>query len=237
MLETLQILVYIKTVLKSQKYNQIRQKLLTKVPLVMYQMGRLLASAKALKNDNTNPIEPFTSDIVIYNSHPDEDYRWASGINISQVGALINDRLVKEGLNSRFIQCTLPKEYTKSYANSREFVMRNVKNYSNTILLDIHRDSGEKVNSNKILFTLARESPYYEKNLKFVHSLTDYIEHSSKIEPYITYHSKGTLYFNQDLSNKSVLIEIGNDSSTDKDIEDCINALVSALKSTQKTFN
>ncbi|WMJ79133.1 stage II sporulation protein P [Clostridium sp. MB40-C1] len=43
-------------------------------------------------------------------------------------------------------------------------------------------------------------------------------------------YKKGNLYFNQDLSNHSLLIEIGNDKSSDDDIEKCTNALVSALK-------
>ena len=50
------------------------------------------------------------------------------------------------------------------------------------------------------------------------------------------FYTNGISYFNQDLSNNSVLIEIGNNMSSDSDIEDCVNALVSALKNTQKTF-
>lgn len=194
----------------------------------------LLSDIKALKIDNTNSTSPFSSNIVVYNSHPDENYECASNVKVTDVGALINDKLIKNGLNSRFINCALPKDYLKSYQNSREVITRNVKNYRNTILLDVHRDSGKKIGSNTIIFVLTRKSPYYEKNLKFVNSIADYIKHSSNVKTSIYYYDYGILYYNQDLSNKSVLVEIGNDWSNDKDIENCVNAFVSALKNIAK---
>jgi len=194
----------------------------------------LLTDIKALKTDNTNSTSPFSSDIVIYNSHPDESYELAPNVKVTDVGALINDKLVKNGLNSRFIKCAPPKDYFKSYQTSREVITRNVKNYTNTLLLDVHRDSGSKVGSNTITFVLARKSPYYEKNLKFANSISDYIKHSSKIKTAIYYYNYGVIYYNQDLSNKSALVEIGNNWSNDKDIEDCVNTLVLALKNSNR---
>ena len=87
--------------------------------------GTVSTNIKSLPSDSTNPIVPFSSDIVIYNSHADEDY--PSGIKITDVGALINDKLVKEGLNSSFIKCTPPKEYKKSYQTTREFNNKKCK--------------------------------------------------------------------------------------------------------------
>ncbi|WP_252229824.1 MULTISPECIES: hypothetical protein [unclassified Clostridium] len=66
-----------------------------------------------ISNDNSNSVVLFSSDIIIYNSHVDEDYR--SGINVTDIGALINDKLIKEGLSSNFIECKAPKKYTESY--------------------------------------------------------------------------------------------------------------------------
>lgn len=191
----------------------------------------LLTDIKSLQANNINSTTPFSSDIVIYNSHPDENYKSASNIKVTDVAALINNKLVKNNLNSKFIKCPLPKDYCKSYENSRELITKNVKNYQNTVLLDLHRDSGNKANANTINFVLARKSPYYEKNLKFVNCISDYIKHSSKVKTAIYYYNYGVLYYNQDLSNKSVLVEIGNDWSNDKDIEDCVNAFASALRS------
>lgn len=190
----------------------------------------LSSDIKALKVNHANSTSPFSSDIVVYNSHPDENYRSMSNVKVTDVGALINDKLVKNGLNSRFINCAPPKDYFKSYQNSREAITRNVKNYRNAVLLDVHRDSGNKVGSNTITFVLTRKSPYYEKNLRFVNCIADYIKHSSKIKTIIYYYDYGVLYYNQDLSNKSVLVEIGNELSNDNDIENCVNTFVSALK-------
>jgi bla regulator protein BlaR1 len=189
---------------------------------------------KKLPSDSTKPIVPFSSDIVIYNSHPDEDY--PSSIKITDVSALINDKLVKKGLKNSFIKCKSPTEYTKSYQTARNLITKNVKEYSNTILLDIHRDVTENTNSDtrKILFTLAKSNPHYELNKKFVDRLLENIKNSSQVKSEISFYNTGVSYFDQDLSNNSALIEIGNNMSSDSDIEDCVNALVSALNNIQE---
>ncbi|WP_234124968.1 M56 family metallopeptidase [Clostridium hydrogenum] len=195
----------------------------------------LLADINALKTNDTSSITPFSSDIVIYDSHPDENYPAASGINVCQIGALINNKLVKEGLNSNFIKCTAPKEYSASFKNSRDIITKNVKNYNKTILLDIHRDTDiTNANSNTITFILTRKCPYYKENLKFVNKIIASIKHSSQVKTRIFYYDYGIGYYNQDLSNKSVLIEIGTDHSTNKNIEDCIDALIPALNQSRE---
>lgn len=108
-------------------------------------------STKSVPIDSTN-ITPFSSETVIYNSHADEDY--PSGIRVTYVGALINDKLVKEGLKSSFIKCNPPTEHTKSYQITRDLITKNVKDYSNTILLDIHRDITENTKSDTKKYTL-----------------------------------------------------------------------------------
>ncbi len=200
--------------------------------------GTVSPIIKSSSSDSAQPIVPFSSDIVIYNSHPDEDY--PSGVKVTDVGALINDKLLKEGLNSSFIKCSPPAEYTKAYQSTRDIITKNVKNYTNTVLLDIHRDASDTsnpdYNTKKIMLTLTKESPYYESNKKFTNLLSKEIGlcSSNQIKPNIIQYKKGVLYFNQDLSKNSILIEIGNDKSTDSDIENCVNALVSALKNVQK---
>nr|WP_271814823.1 M56 family metallopeptidase [Clostridium beijerinckii] len=189
---------------------------------------------KKLPNDYTNTIAPFSSDIVIYNSHADEDY--PSGIKITDVGASINNKLVNEGLKSKFIKCTVPEEYTDSYKNSRDLITTDVKNYSDTTLLDIHRyiSDDPKADKRKILLVLAENSPFYEENKKFAEDLLQNINNSNEIKAEIHSYHRVRLCFNQDLSKNSALIEIGTEFSNDSDIETCVSALVSALKNTQK---
>lgn len=198
-------------------------------------------SVNTLNNTSSNydskSIVPFSSDIVIYNSHADENY--ASGMNVTDVGSQINDKLVKEGLKSSFIKFAPPTEYKKAYQSTRDVITKNVKDCNNTVLLDIHRDLADKnnLNTKRIIIELTKESPNYESNRKFASLLVKEIikASSNEIAPIISSeYKKGTLYFNQDLSKHSLLIEIGNDKSSDSDIEKCTNALVSALKNIQK---
>jgi Antirepressor regulating drug resistance, predicted signal transduction N-terminal membrane component len=195
-------------------------------------------STTKISSDTTTPIGNFPYNIVIYNSHPNEDY--TSGLKVTDVGALINDKLIKEGLKSSFIKCSAPEEYINSYSNTRKLITENVNNYSNTILLDIHRneaDNQTKYDTRKILFQLAKNNPHYEENKKFAECLLEHIKTSKEVETEIYSYNNGKLCFNQDLSNNSVLIEIGNSMSSDTDIESCVNAIVQALKNSQNTLS
>ncbi|MBZ9686686.1 M56 family metallopeptidase [Clostridium estertheticum] len=121
------------------------------------------AQATNIKESSSNsekPIVTFSTDIVIYNSHPDEAY--ASGLKVTDIAALINDKLLKEGLKSSFIRCNAPIEYDQSYQTSRDLIIKNVKDYSNKILLDIHRDliTGPEFNIKKIQLVLTKENPH-----------------------------------------------------------------------------
>jgi bla regulator protein BlaR1 len=194
------------------------------------------SNIKNSSNDSTNSIVPFLSNIVIYNSHPNEVY--PSGMRATDVGALLNDKLVKEGLNSHFIKVGQNTDYNKSFQITRDIITKNVKEYSNTILLDIHLNTTEKDKSDarKILFILTKESPNYDSNKKFVDSLFANIKNSNQVKPEIYFYKFGISYYNQDLSNNSTLVDLGNNMSSDSDIEACVNALVSAIKNNQKNL-
>lgn len=180
--------------------------------------------------DDIKLLEFSSSNIVIYNTHSEEAY--PSGRNITEVGSLINDRLVSEGLNSQFIKSSQSTTYEKAYEASRELIELKVKDYESSILLDIHRNvsNPDKSDTKKILLVVAKESPHYEANNVFANQLLQEILKSSNIEASIFYFNTGVNFFNQDLSNKAVLVELGNDKSSDNDIEECMNALVISLK-------
>ncbi|WP_368488789.1 stage II sporulation protein P [Clostridium sp. BJN0013] len=192
-------------------------------------------NTKTSSNSYTeNSIVPFSSDIVIYNSHPDETY--LSGKNVTDVGALINDELTKLGLNSSFIKVTAPKEYTKSYENTRNIIKENVKNYANTTLLDVSRDTVDSGTSDtkKIKLILTQASPRYEENKKFANQLLEQLKKANGVTSEIVEFNIDTLsYLNEDLSNNTVLIEIGNDNSSDSDIQQGVNVLAASLKNIQ----
>ncbi|MGH4123781.1 MAG: M56 family metallopeptidase [Clostridium sp.] len=192
-----------------------------------------VTTVKESPSDSSNPIVEFSPDIVIYNSHPDEGY--SSGIKVTDIATLINDKLLKEGLKSSFIKCTAPIGYEKAYQTSRDLIIKNVKDHSNTILLDIHRDviENSKSETKKMQLILTKDNPGYKSNKKFADLLLAEFKTSNLIKSDVYYYNKGILYFNQDLSNNAALINIGNNMSSDSDIEDCVNALVTALKNIQ----
>ncbi|MBU5485622.1 stage II sporulation protein P [Clostridium sp. MSJ-11] len=179
---------------------------------------------------NKTTTESSLSPIVIYNTHADEEY--AFGKKVTDIGAIINDSLIKEGLKSSFIELKAPKSYTESYSNSREAIKNNVENYDKVILLDIHRDivDSPKTAKSDITIVLSKNNPHYETNKKLADLIVEEINKTEKVKANIYLYNNGVDYFNQDLSKNSLLVEIGNNTSTIEDVNACINALVSAFK-------
>ncbi|MDU6363165.1 MULTISPECIES: stage II sporulation protein P [Clostridium] len=192
----------------------------------------LLDTIKNLTIDNSNSTIPLSSDIVIYNSHPDEEYEF--GVKATDLGALINHELNTEGLNSNFISPKPNIEYIKSYQVSHDSIIENVSGYENTILLDIHRSNSDSFESDPemITFILAKDNQHFEENNKFAEELVNEISKSTKVKASIYYYDFTTEYLkrNQELSNNSILVEIGTDKSNDAYIKECVDVLVSSLK-------
>jgi len=64
--------------------------------------------------------------------------------------------------------------------------------------------------------------------------LLEQLKKASGVTSEIVQFKTGTLsYFNEDLSNNTVLIEIGNDKSSDSDIQESVGALARSLKNIQ----
>lgn len=192
----------------------------------------LLDIIKDITIDNSNSIVPYSSDIIIYNSHPDESYE--SGIKVTDLGALINHKLNAEGLKSSFISSHSNIEYNKSYQISHDSIAQNVIGYENTVLLDIHRNISNTIETGAemVTFVLAKDNSHFDENNKFAEQLVDEISKSNKITASIYYYDVTNEYLklNQELSSNSLLVEIGYDKSDDSYIEDCVDELVNALK-------
>lgn len=87
------------------------------------------------------------------------------------------------------------------------------------------------------MFVLTQNNPHYSTNKKFADQLSQEIQKYSDIKVDFQLYKNGTIYFNQDLSNSSALIEVGDDNSTDSDVNECINALSTALKNIQSNLS
>ncbi|MBU6135284.1 MULTISPECIES: stage II sporulation protein P [Clostridium] len=197
----------------------------------------LLDTIKDITIDNSNSTIPLSSDIVIYNSHPDEEYEF--GVKVTDLGALINHKLNTEGLNSSFISSRSNIEYLNSYKISNESITQNASGYENAILLDIHRSNSGSFESNPemITFVLAKDNQHFEENNKFAEQLINEILKSDKVKASIYYYDVTSEYLklNQELSNNSLQVEIGTDKSDDNYIQECVDVLVSSLKNIKST--
>lgn len=176
-----------------------------------------------------------SSNIIVYTSQPYESY--TNGKKIIDIGNSLNSKIKEKGINSTFISNVIIKKYpqsNKEYINhfdvTRKFITQNVKDYKDSVLLNITRNDFPEKN---ILIALSKSSPYYVENKKFADSL---VQQFNKLnQPVkIIYYQSGINYLNQDLSNKSILIGIGNNQANDSELNQIVDTVATALKNVQK---
>ncbi|MCR3758594.1 stage II sporulation protein P [Clostridium felsineum] len=185
----------------------------------------IYGNRKALKRSLPN--------IVIYSSESGEDY--PSGKRVTDIGKLLNIKLKKKGLKSTFINNPIItkkvmlsySDYSKTYENTRNLIKQNIKNYNKCILLDIYRDKGVSKNNTEI--SLVTNTPNYTKNRKFAEALItqlDKLKRPTNICPFVLDETK----FNQDLSDKSMMLGIGNIKSSDSELNKLVDLISTAFK-------
>lgn len=184
---------------------------------------------RKISNEIIPEVEPFSSNIVIYNSHPFEAYM--CGTAVTDISASISNKLKKDSVQNEFLRVAPAADYFKSYESSRNLIISKVKGYDKTILLDIHRNSSDTSQSDTktILLVLDKGNPHYDENKKFADQLLKTIKESNKVKVDYELYEMQSGFFNQDLSSKSVMIEVGNEKSSDNEINECIDEIVSAL--------
>jgi len=197
----------------------------------------------------TNPL------VYIYNSHPLENY---DNYNLEIYGitpnVLMASYLLKEKLISNKIMAivedtdlteflTLNKwSYAQSYRASRIFMLDKQNEYSSIkYFIDLHRDSVNKKTTTiniegksyaKILFVVGLENKNYQQNLNLANALNKLI---SDKYPGL---SRGVLkkeganvdgVYNQDISPKAMLIELGGVDNNINEVMNTINVLSDIL--------
>ena len=203
-------------------------------------------------NDNKidNPI------VYIYNSHQLENYK-AENLDIYGItpNVLMASYLLKEKLNNLGIPSIVEDtnmsemlsvngwDYTYSYKASRLLILSKKSEYpSLKYFIDIHRDSVSKDMSTatingksyaKILFVVGQDYTGWETNYQEAVKVNNILE---KKLPNI---SRGILkktgmnvngVYNQDLSNKSLLIELGATENTIEEVLNTLNVIAEVLK-------
>lgn len=187
-----------------------------------------------LSEDNIKSIDSnldkSRNDIVIYSAHTEESYSY--GEDVEDVGAILSTELNKKGLNSMFLENnkSLESSYNKSFERANELIIENIEGYNEKILLDIHRAAGDS-NNDGIAIILSENNPLYEENKVFADTLKKEIKDIGiKNVGIYTYPKDMSKSFNQELSSKAIMIEIGSEASNKEQINTLIDGLASALE-------
>ena len=187
--------------------------------------------------------------IYLYNSHQTEEYIPSNFLsytvkptvtinnyimeevfNKNGYDVLIEERSIKEILNNN------GWNYASSYKASRVYLEDVKKSYpSLEVFIDVHRDSLKKDRTSvtigdkdyaKIIFLIGLENSNYQENLNFTEKINNIIESSYPGLSKGIYKKGGAGVngvYNQDFSNKTILVEIGG---VDNTIEEVMNSAI-----------
>lgn len=175
-----------------------------------------------------NYINEEKSKVVIYNSHVNEEYK--DGYSIIDASMELDNKLKNLNINSTFLRCEKPSEYENSFENSENIIKNNIKDYSNSVLIDIHRLDAFEENSDleDIVIDLSKNSINYEENLRFAENFSKEIE-SRGIKARIVIYDEGINNFNLHLSKKSLFINIGDENMTNIKVNELMDVVSEAI--------
>lgn len=188
--------------------------------------------------------------IYIYNTHDTEGYTlpfisdYSITPNVKIASYILKDHLNDLNINSvvekRTIKSYLNKnklDYSYSYQASRNYIRDELKKNDYLILIDLHRDSAtkkytsyEKDNKKyaRIMFVLGKNYSTYSDNEKFMNNLNDRINKNYKGLSRGVFIRKSSKY-NQDLSKRAILIEVGGVDSTLEEINNTLYVFANIL--------
>ena len=178
--------------------------------------------------------------IYIYNTHQTEEYKPTSYLeysvnpNVLMASYILEEQLSKKGHvvlveeeSVSKLRTTLGLNYAGSYKVTRS-MMENAKKNNPTLkyYIDLHRDSLTRdkttltvdgKNYAKILFIVGLENSNYQENLDFTNKISDLLNQKVKGLSKGIYKKEGPLVngvYNQDFSNRVILIELGGNENT-----------------------
>lgn len=182
--------------------------------------------------------------IYLYNSHPTEEYKSSTiGEYYINPTVIMNNYILEDIFNKRgyktYVEERSVKDilnsnswnYASSYKASRLLIEDvSINNPSIKYYIDIHRDSLDRSRTTitidgkdyaRIIFLLGLENPKYSENLEFMEKI------NNKIDNYYPGLSKGIYkkegpgvngVYNEDFSNRLILVEIGGYENTTTEV-------------------
>lgn len=191
-------------------------------------------TSKKIETKKENPT------IYIYNTHQTEEYKPTSYLeysvnpNVLMASYILEEQLSKKGHvvlveeeSVSKLRTTLGLNYAGSYKVTRS-MMENAKKNNPTLkyYIDLHRDSLTRDKTTltvdgksyaKILFIVGLENSNYQENLDFTNKISDLLNQKVKGLSKGIYKKEGPLVngvYNQDFSNRVILIELGGNENT-----------------------
>ena len=189
--------------------------------------------------------------VYIYNSHQTEGYNYELLDHTVKPTVLFASFILKDYLNDLEIDSIVETssikdylsknsmEYKYSYQASRYYLDEMNKKYNSIIYyIDIHRDSStynktifesDGIKYARVLFVVGTRHDNYEKNLEFVKDLNNRLDSSYKGISRGIYIRKDAV-FNQDVSEHSILLELGGVDNTLEEINNTLKIISNILK-------
>ena len=190
-------------------------------------------------------------EVYIYNTHQGETYE-GKGLEeynitpgVMMASYLLQKKLIESNVKSIVMEENLidymninNMNHAKSYMASRKFLEEAINNNQNLkLIIDIHRDSLPKEKSTviinnkpcaKILFVIGEEYDTYKNNLNMTNIINEKIKekYPELSRGIITKGGSGNNgVYNQDLSDKITLMELGADKNTIEEINNTIDLI------------
>ena len=191
-----------------------------------------------LKDPNPKEVEEPT--IYIYNTHQTEEYKatFFAEYNV-QPNVMMANYILKEELEKRGYQVVVEENsvaalrtslglnYAGSYQVTKQFMEQAKQKYpSLKYFIDLHRDSisydkttlqANDTSYAKILFIVGLENPNYQENLDFTTKIADGLNQKIDGLSKGIYKKEGAGVngvYNQDFSNRTILVELGGMDNT-----------------------
>ncbi|WP_338451558.1 stage II sporulation protein P [Niallia oryzisoli] len=179
----------------------------------------------------------------------DPNLAFHSQLNVTNIGDKLKEELEARGIGTVVdktdVQANLSSKgltYAQSYQESRAIVEAAVTgNRDLTYLIDIHRDSRRKKDTTielngksyaKLAFIIGGEHANYEKNRAFANELQGMLDqkYNGLSRGVFTKKGAGTNgKFNQDLSEKAILVEIGGVDNTFEELNNSAVVLADVI--------
>ena len=240
-------------IIEDTKNNKLSNSFIEKYknPHIILSNNFSIIETPSIEVNNTNKI-PL---VYIYTTHESESYqdKYLELYNIKptvKIAAyILKDYLEDYGIHTIVEDKSITQilrtnkwSYQYSYEASKLAIKDTISNTNSLkLIIDLHRDSSNlsktllEIDNTKyarILFVVGGENPNYQDNLKLSETLKQLLEQEiPNITRGITT-KKGTGVngiYNQDLSNKSVLIELGGQYNEIEEINNTIKILSKAI--------